>query len=80
MSDPTDKKLRAIEGVLYTHLGPIGSITMDTQLKNLGMSKDDMENGDVDKLVDQIDVAVTSLIGDVKGRTIRSLLDEVVDE
>ena len=80
MSDSTDRKLRAIEGVLFTHMGPLGPITMETQLKNLGISKDGMENGDVGLLVEQIDEAVSSLLGDVKGKTIRSKLDEIVEK
>ena len=79
MVEGIDDTLKALEGVLSAHLGPIGSITLMTQLKHLGLTREQLSHEDLDILVEQIGEAVTELIGDVKGRSILEKMNSVLE-
>ena len=78
MPGTTEDQLSAIEDVLSSHLGPIGPITLMTQLKNLGMTREQVGPEDIQLLVDQIGEAVTSLLGDVKGKSVTEEMGQVL--
>jgi hypothetical protein len=78
MPGTTENQLSAIEEVLASHLGPIGSITLMTQLKNLGLTREQLGPDDIQLLVDQIGEAISALIGDVKGKSVAEEMNDVL--
>ena len=79
MNGAPEQKLVLIEGVLTSYLGPIGPITLNTQLKNLGITREQLGPEDVGLLVEQIGEAVTALIGDVKGKDVMDKMQAALD-
>lgn len=80
MTGAAEPQIAAVEKVLTSHLGPIGPITLNTQLKNLGLVRDELGPDDIPLLVDQIGEAVSDLIGDVKGREIAQKMQESLSQ
>ena len=78
MAGNTEAMLRDIESVLTAHLGPIGPITLKTQIKNLGLAPEQLGPDHMPVLVEQIGEAVTALLGDVKGKNLIEKLNVVV--
>ena len=78
MDGEAGETLKALEGVLSAHLGPIGPITLMTQLKNLGLTREQLSREDLDILVEQIGQAVSELIGDVKSKNILEKMNSVL--
>ena len=70
MSAKVDDQLVAMERILKTYLGPIGPITLNTQIRNMGLTREQLSEDHVDLLVEQIGDAVSALIGDAMGRNV----------